>query len=521
MKCLVQREQELNAREKALEQEKILFQDEQAAWTTKMAEQKTKQALIRRGATMMFRTNRLEIQQQREEQEKAMHTLENGLLQTAQQELDFIDQEHAEVIGNLLAATAAQVICTAVSLDAKARANVVSDRLTDALDKVHQERLHIQELTDKMDMKTAELDVLICSAKAERIKVHETLQKSQIQVSRFSLAAEAIGLVQGQIESNAAEDRDRISVTLDKERGYALEEARSETQRRLAALKDARTAFQKLRDTETANLAKGYARVEHSRAIVDMEKELVKKEMVRARLLAIKAEQERAASVDAKKAALEELQAARIMRDESRRALHKLVAIADEMAIPKTSSDQLIKDVTSTVADGEQIVRDKLTEGLKSRFGFHVGDKRAVSHGQLVIGSTRSRLDGMEGGRCLQKRCTSLNIEQDDKSRSSIPSAVLRPRPLTVGSARTEAEDLLELTAATKPSTDVTTPGVQTPSVDVDTETIVPIGIISQVNGKSPDSEKQGISRSLEPSGEKCDKQPGRMKLGSIGNIAH
>ena len=501
-------------------QEKILFQEEKAAWTTYMTAQKTKQAMIRRGAAIMFRTNRIEAQQEKEEREKAMHALESGLLQTAQQELEYIDQEHAETIANLLVATAAQITCAAASLEAKVRANAISDRLTNVLDRVYDERQHIQQLSDEVNVKSAELDVLICNAKADRTKAHEYRHTAQAQVSRFSLAAEAIGLVQGQVESTATEDRERLSKTLAKERGEALEEARSETQKRLAALRDARTAFEKLREVEKANLAKGYARVEHSRAIVDMEKELVKKEMVRARLLAIKAEQERAASVDAKKAALEELQAARLMRDSSRRALHKLVAIADGMVIPKATSDKVIKDVTSTTAGGD--VRADLAESLKCRIR-----RRVASQGHMN-GATSCTTDGMKGGIAsgLQKRCTSLDITRADGSRSSIPSPVPRSQALEL--PRSETEDSEHSTGVKKVS-NLTDPPISElqksslkGSIKHINETVVPIRNerdISPINGKT--TKEHTVDKRLESSEEKCDKQPNRMKLGNIGNTAY
>lgn len=463
----------------------------------------------------MFRTHRLEAQQEREEQEKTMHALENGLLQAAQQELDLIDQEHKEVIGNLLAATAAQVSCATASLNANARATAISDRLTEALDAVHYERLHIMDLTEKLKLKSAELEVLTSCTKAERIKTQESFTLAQSHVSRFSLAAEAIGLVQGQIESSAMEDRERLSKVIDKERGDALEEARTETQKRLAALRDARKAFEKLREAEKANLAKGYARVEHSRAVVDMEKELVKKEMVRARLLAIKAEQARAASVDAKKAALEELQAARIMRDESRRALHRLVAIADEMAIPKATSDKLIRNTTFLEAGVDKNVKAALSEGKVSRFGFYIGDRRASSPGH--INGKISSVNEVERseGVGLQKRCTSLNIKREDRLQSPVPSTLSRQQLQDSASARNQTEGSMDSTEAppTMDTVDITAPISQTDgpirNIHADVKDCIQIG-----NGHV-------VSPFLEPSVEKYDKQPSRRKLGSIGNTAY
>ncbi|KAF8531883.1 hypothetical protein JB92DRAFT_2847204, partial [Gautieria morchelliformis] len=198
---LLLKETNLNATKDALELEKRLFDEEKSDWTTNTNAQKKKQALIQRGATIMFR----------------MHRLEDGLLQTAQQELDVINRVQAA---------------------ATSRANTISDRLTEEFDK----------LTEKVNVKSAELDTLV--------------SRAQAHVSHFSSAAEAIGL----------------------ERNDALDEARSEAQA---------TSFEKLREREKANLAEGHARVEHS--------QLVKKEMARARV----------ASVDAKEAALGKLQAAR------------------------------------------------------------------------------------------------------------------------------------------------------------------------------------------------------------------
>jgi hypothetical protein len=63
--------------------------------------------------------------------------------------------------------------------------------------------------------------------------------------------------------------------------------------------------------------------------LMKKEKKPVKKEMKRARLLGIKAEQERGASVNAKKVALGKLQAVGIMQDESKYRLHKLLANGD------------------------------------------------------------------------------------------------------------------------------------------------------------------------------------------------
>ncbi|KAF8530813.1 hypothetical protein JB92DRAFT_2854803 [Gautieria morchelliformis] len=383
---LLLKETNLNARKDALELEKTLFYEEKSAWTTNMKAQKKKQALIRRGATIMFRMQRLEAQKERE----TMQALEDGLLQTAQQELEVINREQAAVISNLFAATAAQATCAAACLDAKARANAIGDRLTDELDKVHYERLHIAELTEKVNVKSAELDALVSVARAERTEARQYLQRAQ---------AHAIGLVQGQIESHAIQAREGLYLVMEQERSDALEEARSEAQATFAALRNARTAFEKLREKEKTNLAEGHARVEHSRAVVNMEKELVKKEMPRARLLSIKAERERAASVDAKEATLGELQAARAMRNESRRALHKLVAlIADEMAIPQATSDNLVKNMTSTVEDQKN---DKV-DGVMSRFISHISDRGASSQ---AISGTTSSIDGIEGGRAggLQK----------------------------------------------------------------------------------------------------------------------
>ncbi|KAF8520534.1 hypothetical protein JB92DRAFT_2894851 [Gautieria morchelliformis] len=345
---LLLKETKLNATKDALELERTLFDEDKSAWKTNMKAQKKKQALIRQGATIMFRMHRLEAQQERE----TMQALEDGLLQTAQQELDVINREQAAVISNLLAATAAQATCAAACLDAKARANAISDRLTEELDKVHSERLHLEEITEKVNVKSAELDALVSVARAERTEARQFFQRAQAHVSRFSSAAEAIGLVQGQIESHAIQAREGLYLVMEQERSDALDEARSEAQATFAALRNERTAFEKLREREKANLAEGHARVEQSRAVVKMESELVKKEMASARLLSIEAERERAASVDVKEAALGELQAARAMRIESSRALHKLAAlIAAEMAIPKATSDNLVMNVTSTVED--------------------------------------------------------------------------------------------------------------------------------------------------------------------------
>ncbi|KAF8461440.1 hypothetical protein JB92DRAFT_3072032 [Gautieria morchelliformis] len=389
---LLLKETKLNARQDALEVEKTLFDEEKSAWTTNMHAQKKKQALIRRGATIMFRMHRLEAQHERE----TMQALEDGLVQTAQRELDVNNREQAAVISNLLAATAAQATCAAACLDAKARANAISDRLTEELDKVHHERLHIAELTEKVNVKSAELDALVSVARAERTEARQCLQRAQAHVSRFSSAAEAIGLVQGQIESHPIQAREGLYLVMEQERSDALEEARSEAQATFAALRNARTAFEKLREREKANLAEGHARVEQSRAVVEMEKELVKKEMARARLLSIKAERERAASVDAKEAALGELQAARAMRIESSRALHKLAAlIAAEMAISKATSDNLVKHMTSAVEDQ---TNDKayLSEGVMSRFISHISNRGASSQ---AISGTTSSIDVTEGGR--------------------------------------------------------------------------------------------------------------------------
>ncbi|KAF8531854.1 hypothetical protein JB92DRAFT_2847008, partial [Gautieria morchelliformis] len=250
-------ETNLNATKDALELEKTLFDEEKSAWTTNTNAQKKKQALIQRGATIMFRMHRLEAQQERE----AMQALEDGLLQTGQQELDVINREE-------VAATS--------------RANAISDRLTEELDK----------LTEKVNVRSAELDALV--------------SRAQAHVSRFSSAAEAIGLA-------------REGIYLAREK---------------------------------ANLAEGHARVEHSH--------LVKKEMARAR----------AAS----------LQAARVMRNESSRTLHKLVS----------TSDNLVKNVTSTVEDQKN---DKV-DGVMSR-----------GPSLQAISGTTSSIDGIEGSRAggLQK----------------------------------------------------------------------------------------------------------------------
>ncbi|KAF8517459.1 hypothetical protein JB92DRAFT_2905682 [Gautieria morchelliformis] len=312
---LLLKETNLNATKDALELEKTLLDEEKSAWTTNTNAQKKNQALIQRGATIMFRMHRLEAQQERETRQ----ALEDGLLQTAQQELDVINREQAA---------------------ATSRANAISDRLTEELDK----------LTEEVNVKSAELDALV--------------SRAQAHVSRFSSAAEAIGLAR---------------------EGLYL--ARSEAQATFSALRNAHTAFEKLREREKANLAEGHARVEHSRAVVEMEKEL--------------AEREREASVDAKEAALGELQAARAMRNESSRALHKLVAlIAAEMAISKSTSDDLVKNVTSTVEDQKN---DKV-DGVMSRFISHIRNRGPSSQ---AISGTTSSIDGIEGGRAggLQKSC--------------------------------------------------------------------------------------------------------------------
>jgi hypothetical protein len=513
VKDFLLKETKLNATKEALELEKTLFYEEKSAWTTNMNAQKEKQALIRRGATILFRMHRLAAQQEKEQQDKIMQALEDGLLQSAQQELDLINRGHAAVIANVLTATATQATCAAASLDAKARANAISDRLTEGLDEVHCERLHIAELTEKVNVKSTELDVLVSIAKAERNEAHQYLQKAQSQVSRFSLAAEAIGLVQGQIESHAIQERERLSVAIDQERSDALEEVRSETQERLAAVKDARTAFEKLRETEKANLAEGYARVEHTRAVVAMERELVKKEMVRARLLSMKAEQERAASVDAKKAALDELQAARLMRNESRRALHKLAAIAEEMVIPKAIADNVAKNVTSTV-EGQKNDKADSSEGMMFSFGFHIRNRRASS--QAMSGTTSS-VDGMESGRedGLQKRCTSLDIRQEDGSRSSTLSAISPPHTFdsTCSEADTSTSNLIDVTFVKPPTL------CHKPSVAVDANPIIPIKEGHELSPfVSENTKRLKIHPSLEPSTERCDKQSGRMKLGNISN---
>ncbi|KAF8531869.1 hypothetical protein JB92DRAFT_2847084 [Gautieria morchelliformis] len=430
---LLLKETNLNATKDALELEKRLFDEEKSDWTTNTNAQKKKQALIQRGATIMFRMHRLEVQQERE----TMQALEHGLLQTAQQELDGINREQAAVISNLLAATAAQATSAAACLDAKARANAISDRLTEELDKVHCERLHIAELTEKVNVKSAELDALVSVARAERTEARQFLQRAQAHVSRFSSAAEAIGLVQGQIESHAIQAREGLYLVMEQERNDALDEARSEAQATFAALRNARTAFEKLREREKANLAEGHARVEHSRAVVEKEKELVKKEMARARLLSIKAERERATSVDAKEAALGELQAARAMRNESSRALHKLVAlIAAEMALSKSTSDNLVKNVTSTVEDQKN---DKV-DGVMSRFISHISNRGPSLQ---AISGTTSSIDGIAGGRAggLQKS------EAETSSTSNLPDVPIT-KPMTL---------------------------CQEPSVAIDTNSMIPI----------------------------------------------
>ncbi|KAF8519949.1 hypothetical protein JB92DRAFT_3094785 [Gautieria morchelliformis] len=179
-----------------------------------------------------------------------MEALEDGLLQTAHQELDVISREQAAVTNNLLATTASQATCAAACLDAKARANAVSDRLTEELDKVHCERLHVAELTEKVNVKSAELDTLVSVARAERTEARQYLQRAQAHVSHFSSAAEAIGLVQGQIESHEIQAQEGLYLVMEQERNDALEEAWSEAQATFAALRNARTAFEKLRETE-------------------------------------------------------------------------------------------------------------------------------------------------------------------------------------------------------------------------------------------------------------------------------
>ncbi|KAF8573941.1 hypothetical protein K439DRAFT_1617243 [Ramaria rubella] len=492
------REQALKIREEALEQAKIVFEEDQAAW-------QKKQMLIRRGASIMFKVNRLEAQQEKEEQEQAMNALEEGLLQTTQQDLDAIDFEHERIITNLLASTAAQLTCAAAAVEAKARADMISDRLTVALDQAYSDRLHLQELTHQVEERSAELDGLVSSAKADRTKAHEYLQSVRTKFSQFSLAAETIVLIQRQVETNNApamvpHDRNEGKPVDKNSEEEALQEARIETQKRLAALKDARAAFEKLREAEKANLAKGHARVEQSRIAVDMEKELVKKEMVRARLLAIKAEQERAASVDAKKAALQELQEAVVMRDESRRTLHKLATITDG---EKRRSNESVASELSKGESEDIEVKGELTKATTFRFGFMIDRRRTVSQGQIE--GTTSMVDTNATG--ALPRETSIAMKEKEQSLTSVASTISSPYPGAVNNK----QSVILMTAGEN----------NTHGHNIS---------IRQKNWIM--AENRGVARTIEnKSVEKhfstnvdCDtlaakhEQPNRMKLGNIGN---
>ncbi|KAF8520527.1 hypothetical protein JB92DRAFT_2894818 [Gautieria morchelliformis] len=190
------------------------------------------------------------------------------------------------------------------------------------------------------------------------------------------------------------------------------------------------------------------------------------------------------------------------MQIESSRALHKLVAlIAAEMAISKSTSDNLVKNVTSTVEDQKN---DK-ADAAMSRFISHISNRGL--HRRQAISGTTSSIDGTEGGRAggLQKRCTSL----DDGPRSLILSAISQPHAFDSTCSEAEASstsNLADVPIAKPPTL------CPEPSVAVDANPIIPI---RKGHVLSPSVDEKTRRLKIHRSG---NNKSGRMRLWNISN---
>ncbi|KAF8461443.1 hypothetical protein JB92DRAFT_3072052 [Gautieria morchelliformis] len=146
-----------------------------------------------------------------------------------------------------------------------------------------------------------------------------------------------------------------------------------------------------------------------------------------------------------------------------------------------------------------------------SRFISHISNRGASSQ---AISGTTSSIDVTEGGRegGLQKRCTSLG----EGSRSSVPSAISQPHAFDSPCSEAETSstsNLADLPIAKPPTL------CQDPSVAVDKNSMIPVRKRNYLSASVGEKTKRlMIHRSVEPSTERCDKQSGRMKLGSISN---
>jgi hypothetical protein len=251
----------------------------------------------------------------KERHEREFVALKDGLLQVTQQELDAAALEHDQTTKNLLAATAAQHTATVAALAALANTDAISMSLTEAL--------------NNANARSANLEVLASAAKTERSKTAEHLRRAQAQATYFELATNALLLVQAQAEIE----------TTDEDAEEILRQGRLEVKNNWVVLKEAQRAFTNSRASEIERLANGHARLEEWRAAVAVDAALAKKEKERARIVAVAAEQERAASVDAMDAAMKALEAAVIRGEEAERLLGKIMGMADEMEIPMTVSN--------------------------------------------------------------------------------------------------------------------------------------------------------------------------------------
>ena len=312
-KKILRKEQELCEKEAALDRKMGQLQNEKAAWKAATIAQDAKQARVKEGAAIMFKANRLQMQLEKEEQAQTVKALENGLYQATQKELDALVLERDHITAVFLTIAMAQSVAAAAALKAQARADTISNQLTRSL-------LQVEKIQERANVRLDELDILISAAKGDRTELRQRLEKAQAQVARFNVAIGVIEITQGQIGTKVAvmgEDCDPHYRSADKEQEEALGEVR---------------------------MAKDHARVKQSRVAVEMENQVVKKELERARLLGIMAERERAASVDAKKTVPGELQAAVMMREESKRT--GLSNIADALAISTQRSNPIAANIT-------------------------------------------------------------------------------------------------------------------------------------------------------------------------------
>ncbi|KAF8583729.1 hypothetical protein K439DRAFT_1634140, partial [Ramaria rubella] len=346
----------------------------------------------------------MEALKEKEEQQNAAYALEEKLLQTTQQELDAIDREHVSMITGLLMATAAQVICASAALEAKHRADVISDRLTIALDDVHRERLQLQKLTDDVNTRSAELNILVSSANIDHIKSKAHLRTAQTQVSRFSLATQATGLVQEQIEASAIEDHISHNVTVYKER----DEARARSRHGLEVSNDSQPASEMLH-TNGNEYQEGSTSVERSHVITEVDEGHIKRDKRRSLRVAEALKNKRVVEKELgeySRTSSRKLLATGIPQAKSIGTMLRLQVSTSDMTIPAESNPR----ISTTNLSTSQLHQSKTTD--KERSGANMSRPHRVPQ----IYSFNKNLDTSDSSQMKNLKEIPYNLRVDTKS---------------------------------------------------------------------------------------------------------